>query len=98
MRAIRRRWRTRSPPAERVGHVPPVPPEAIVFASDGGWHASRLVAALEAAQASSTMVVGVHGRPDDEGRFKEYVPVADPERFAAHERFFVDDVRSRVRS
>jgi enterochelin esterase-like enzyme len=78
--------------------IPPLPPEAIVFAADGGWHASRLVAALEAAHAPSTMVVGVHGMPDDEGRLKEYVPVVDAERFAAHERFFVDDVRNWVRS
>jgi enterochelin esterase-like enzyme len=39
------------------------------------------------------MIVGVH-RPDDETlRLHEYSPPFDPERFAAHERFFVDDVR-----
>jgi enterochelin esterase-like enzyme len=79
-------------------YVPPSPPELVVFVSDGEWHASRLVAALEAAHAPSTMVVGVHGLPDDEGRLKEYVPVVDAERFAAHERFFVDDVRGWVRA
>ena len=38
------------------------------------------------------MVVGVHGLPDDDGRLKEYVPGFDESRFAAHERFFVEDV------
>jgi enterochelin esterase-like enzyme len=38
------------------------------------------------------MIVGVHGLPDEDGRLQEYVPGFDAERFAAHERFFVDDV------
>ena len=42
------------------------------------------------------MIVGVHGLPDDDGRLKEYVPGFDAECFAAHERFFVDDVRRWV--
>src|SRR5688572_2576647 len=44
------------------------------------------------------MIVGVHGLPDDDGRLKEYVAGFDPERFAAHEQFFVDDVRGWVQS
>ena len=32
------------------------------------------------------------------GRIREYSPPFDQERFAAHERFFVDEVRSWVRS
>jgi pimeloyl-ACP methyl ester carboxylesterase len=44
------------------------------------------------------MIVGAH-RPDDETlRLHEYSPVFDPERFAGHERFFVDDVREWTRS
>jgi enterochelin esterase-like enzyme len=46
------------------------------------------------------MIVGAH-RTDDEDemvRIGEYSPSFDAERFAAHERFFVDDVRSWVRS
>jgi enterochelin esterase-like enzyme len=81
-----------------TAYVPPSSPELIVFASDGAWHAARLVAALEAADAAPTMVIGVHGMPDDDGRLKEYVPVVDAERFAAHERFFVHDVRSWVQT
>ena len=79
-------------------YVPPVLPESIVFAGDGGWHVSRLGEALEAAGPPSTMVVGVHGLADDDGRLKEYSPAFDAERFAAHEKFFVEDVRPWVRS
>jgi enterochelin esterase-like enzyme len=79
-------------------YVPPVPPEFIVFAGDGGWHTSRLGELLEAASVPSTMIVGVHGLADDIARLREYSPAFDAERFAAHEKFFVDDVRQRVRS
>ena len=79
-------------------YVPPDPATAVVFAGDGGWHISRLGAALEAAAALATMVVGVHGLADDDGRLKEYVPGFDERRFAAHERFFVEDVRRWVRT
>jgi enterochelin esterase-like enzyme len=44
------------------------------------------------------MIVGVHGLVDDNARLQEYSPVFDAERFAAHERFFVDDVRQWVQS
>lgn len=79
-------------------YVPPDPAKSIVFASDGQWHISRLVEVLEAATVRSTMVVGVHGMPDDDGRLKEYVPGFDAPRFAAHEQFFVEDVRRMVQS
>ena len=79
-------------------YVPPAPAESIVFAGDGAWHTARLGEALEAANQASTMIVGVHGRADDNERLKEYSPAFDPERFAAHETFFVDDVREWVRS
>jgi enterochelin esterase-like enzyme len=79
-------------------YVPPAPSESIVFAGDGGWHISRLGEVLEAANVPSTMIVGVHGLADDDARLQEYSPVFDPERFAAHETFFVDDVRQWVRS
>jgi len=79
-------------------YVPPAPAESIVFASDGGWHISRLGEALEAADASSTMIVGVHGPGDGNVRLQEYSPAFDAERFAAHEKFFVEDVRQWVQS
>jgi enterochelin esterase-like enzyme len=79
-------------------YVPPELPESIVFAADGGWHVSRLGEVIEAANASSTMIVGVHGPADDGSRLREYSPMFDAERFAAHEKFFVEDVRQWVQS
>ena len=73
-------------------YVPPATADALVFAADGGWHTTRLAAALERADATSTMIVGVHGLPDDDERLREYVPGVDGDRFAAHERFVVDVV------
>ncbi|WP_460661934.1 alpha/beta hydrolase [Kribbella swartbergensis] len=80
-------------------YVPPEPPEAVVFAGDGQL-ISQWGAYLEAADVPPTMIVGVY-RTDDEdemARIREYSPSFDEERFAAHESFFVDDVRSWVRS
>jgi enterochelin esterase-like enzyme len=79
-------------------YVPSASPGSIVFACDGGWHISRLAEVLEAASARSTMIVGVHGLADDDARLQEYSPVFDGERFAAHEKFFVEDVRQWVQS
>src|SRR5262249_48450366 len=79
-------------------YVSPAPPESIVFAGDGGWHTSRLGEALEAANVTSTMIVGVHGLGEVNARLQEYSPEFDAERFAAHERFFVHDVSQWVRS
>jgi pimeloyl-ACP methyl ester carboxylesterase len=85
-------------------YVPPTHSESIesiVFAGDGGWHTARLGAALEAAaapSAASTLIVGVHGRAEDHARLKEYSPAFDADRFAAHERFFVEDVRHWAQS
>jgi enterochelin esterase-like enzyme len=79
-------------------YVPPDPFEAIVFVGDGGWHVARLSEVLERADVPSTMIVGVHGLLDDEARLNEYVPGFDSERFAAHEEFFVNDVRRWVQT
>lgn len=68
------------------------------FDYDGGWHATRLNAALTDAGVTSTMLVGVHGLADDRQRLLEYSPSFDADRFAAHEKFFVEDVRQRMRS
>src|SRR5579862_7535147 len=78
-------------------YVPPDPPDAVVFAGDGQsipqW--GRL---LEAAGIRSTMIVGVHGLTEEMPRLQEYSPVFDAERFAAHEKFFVEDVGRWARS
>jgi enterochelin esterase-like enzyme len=78
-------------------YLPPNPPEAVVFAGDG-QRISRWGGTLEAAAGPSTVIVGVHGLEDETLRLQEYSPVFDAERFAAHERFFVQDARSWVRS
>jgi pimeloyl-ACP methyl ester carboxylesterase len=44
------------------------------------------------------MIVGVHRLSDETLRLHEYSPGFDQERFAAHERFFVEDVRHWTRS
>ena len=78
-------------------YVPPEPPEAVVFAGDGQL-ISQWGGVLEAADVPSTMIVGAHRLADETLRLHEYSPGFDPERFAAHERFFVDDVRQWVRT
>ncbi len=78
-----------------TAYFPPEPPEAIVFAGDGQL-ISQWGGLLEAAEVRSTMIVGAHRPADETQRLHEYSPGFDPERFASHERFFVEDVRSWV--
>lgn len=78
-------------------YIPPGPPEAIVFAGDGQG-ISTWSRRLETSAAPPTMIVGIHGLDDEMSRLREYSPVFDSERFAAHEKFFVEDVRRWVRS
>jgi pimeloyl-ACP methyl ester carboxylesterase len=78
-------------------YVPPKPPEAVVFAGDGQL-ISQWGSVLEAADVLPTMIVSVYGLVEETLRLHEYSPVFDPERFAAHEKFYVDDVRGWVRS
>ena len=78
-------------------YVPPVQPEAIVFAGDGQM-ISQWGRLLEAADVPSTMIVGTHRAADETLRLHEYSPGFDPKRFAAHERFFVEDVGAWARS
>ena len=78
-------------------YVPPAAPQAIVYAGDGQT-ISQWGRLLEAADLPSTMIVGVHGLTDEMPRLHEYSPVFDAERFAAHEKFFVEDVRHWITS
>jgi enterochelin esterase-like enzyme len=76
-------------------YVPPDPPQVVVFAGDGqliSWWGG----VLEAADVPPTMIVGAHRVDDETLRLEEYSPGFEPERFAAHERFFVEDVRRWV--
>ncbi|HTQ08989.1 MAG TPA: alpha/beta hydrolase-fold protein [Fimbriimonadaceae bacterium] len=77
--------------------VPPAPPEAIVFAGDGQL-ISRWGETLGDEGIPPTMIVGVYRLADEVRRIHEYSPGFDPARFAAHEKFFVEDVRAWVRS
>lgn len=87
-----------------TAYVPPAPPEAVVFAGDGqvitSWGN-----VLEPAGVPPTLVVGAHRVEDETLRIHEYSPgestpnfAFDPERFTAHEKFFVDDVRRWAQS
>src|SRR5918994_3503459 len=78
-------------------YVPPDPPEAIVFAGDGQM-ISQWGETLEAANLPPTMIVGAHRVADETLRLHEYSPKFDPERFAAHERFFVGEIGAWVQS
>jgi enterochelin esterase-like enzyme len=78
-------------------YVPPVPPEAVVFAGDGQL-ISQWGGVLESAGVRPTMIVGTHRANDETLRLHEYSPVFDAKRFAAHEKFFVEDVRQWVQS
>lgn len=82
---------------QATAYVPPDPPEAVVFAGDGQL-ISQWGAFVEAADVPATMIVGAHRLADETLRIHEYSPAFDPERFAAHERFFVEDVRQWARS
>ena len=73
-------------------YVPPDQPKAVVFASDG-QRISQWGRFLEAPGLPPTMIVGIHGLTDEKLRLQEYSPVFDTKRFAAHEQFFVEDVR-----
>jgi enterochelin esterase-like enzyme len=87
-----------------TAYLPPVAPEAVVFAGDGQLIAPW-GAGLEAAGVLPTMIVAAHRLEDETLRLREYSPgqsptafASDPERFAAHEQFFVEDVRGWARS
>ena len=58
-------------------YVPPKPPQAVVFAGDGGL-ISRWGDTLEAADVAPTMIVGVHRVTDETLRLHEYSPRFDP--------------------
>jgi enterochelin esterase-like enzyme len=87
-----------------TAYVPPAPPQAIVFAGDG-----QLITSwgelLQAPGLPPTMIIDAHRLDDETLRLHEYSAgqstaafVFDPERFAAHEKFFVEDVRRWAQS
>ena len=80
-------------------YVPADGPEAVVFAGDGQL-ISHWGGYLEAADLPPTMIVGAYrtDEKDETVRIHEYSLPFDAVRFAAHESFFVEDVRRWVRS
>jgi enterochelin esterase-like enzyme len=80
-----------------TAYLPPDPPRALVFAGDGqlipGWGDF-----VTASGAPPTMIVAVHRLADETLRLHEYSPGFDPVRFAAHERFLIEDVRAWAHS
>ena len=78
-------------------YVPPHPTDAIIFSGDG-QRISQWGGLLETAGILSIMIVGVHGLTDEMLRLYEYSPGFDPTRFAAHEKFFVNNVRQWIES
>ena len=78
-------------------YVPPDSPDAVVFAGDGQL-ISQWGGILEAADLRSTLIVGAHRLDDEMARIHAYSPGFDPERFSAHEEFFVEHVRRWTRS
>ncbi|MGZ0149817.1 alpha/beta hydrolase [Kribbella sp. WER1] len=80
-------------------YVPPTMPEAVVYAGDGQL-ISQWGPDLARADVPPTLVAGVHRTddPDEMVRIREYSPSFEPELFAAHETFFVDEVRDWVRT
>jgi enterochelin esterase-like enzyme len=87
-----------------TAYVPPASPEAVVFAGDGQLITSW-GGVLEAADLPPTMIIGAHRSDDETLRILEYSPgettaafAFDHERFAAHEKFFVEDVRRWAQS
>jgi enterochelin esterase-like enzyme len=69
-----------------TAYVPPEPPASIVFAGDGQ------IIAPWGALLEDVMIVGAHRTADEMARIHEYSPSFDPARFAAHEKFFVEDL------
>jgi enterochelin esterase-like enzyme len=80
-----------------TAYIPAEPPEVIVFAGDGQL-TSQWGGVLKAAYVPATMIIGVHRPADEMLRLHEYSPGFDPQRFAAHEEFFVEDVRRWARA
>lgn len=78
-------------------YLPLHPPQAMVYCGDGQLF-SQWGGYLEAASVPPTMIVGAYrtDAEDEMVRIGEYSPNIDSARFAAHERFFVRDIRDWI--
>jgi len=81
------------PPVDRLSDDCPV-----VYCADGhtiAFMAHFMAKAMMARHAPLVVLVGVHSQGDT--RAEDYVLGVDPRRFAAHERFFTEEVPQLVR-
>jgi enterochelin esterase-like enzyme len=83
---------------EVTAYVPAETPEAVIFAGDGQLIASWGAFLNEAPDVPPTMIIAAHRLDDEMARLHEYSPVFDADRFAAHEQFFVEDLREWSRA
>ncbi|TDD57739.1 esterase [Kribbella antibiotica] len=74
--------------------IPSEPAEAIIYAGDGQLISQWGAFLNESPGVPPTMLVAADRVDDEMDRLHEYSPVFDAERFAAHEKFFVDDIRA----
>ena len=81
-----------------TAYVPPETPQAVVFAGDGQLLAPWGALLNAAATLPPTLLVAAHRLADETARLHEYSPGFDARRFAAHERFVVEDVRAWARA
>ncbi|MGW7685884.1 alpha/beta hydrolase [Kribbella sp. NPDC054772] len=80
-----------------TAYLPSETPQAVVYAGDGQL-ISEWGDYLAATSDIPTMIVAADRLDDEMDRLHEYSPIFDAERFAAHEKFFVDDIREWVSS
>ncbi len=83
---------------EVTAYVPSVRPQAVVFAGDGQLISPWGAFLNEVSGIPLTMIIAAHRLADERERLREYSSVFDADRFAAHERFFVEDIRVWARS
>jgi enterochelin esterase-like enzyme len=81
-----------------TAYVPAETPQAIVFAGDGQLISQWGEFVNAAVDVPPTMVVAAHRLDDEMERLHEYSPFFESDRFPAHEKFFVEDVREWTRS
>lgn len=77
-----------------TAYLPDETPEAIIYAGDGQLIAQWGAFLNESPDVPPTMLVAAHRLDDEMDRLHEYSPGFDPDRFAAHEKFFVEDIRA----
>lgn len=79
-------------------YVPTARPEVVLLAGDGQLIAPWGDFLNQHAGVPPTLIIAAHRLNDEMERLHEYSPGFDAERFAAHERFLVEDVRGWVQS